>query len=94
MPCQRATARRQAGFLALVFASLAYTAQGAQGKSVLLPIKRRDGGLYSRDLLQNATVPLHGAVRDYGYDPQRELHLKYSTHTIHACAGTSMQICS
>ena len=56
------------GFLAVVFAFLAFTAQSGNAKSILLPIKRRDGGLYSRDLLQNATIPLHGAVRDYGCD--------------------------
>ncbi|KAL3138709.1 hypothetical protein ABBQ32_006464 [Trebouxia sp. C0010 RCD-2024] len=53
--------------LAFVLASLLITAQSAISKSAVLPIKRRDGGLLSRDLLQNATIPLHGAVRDYGY---------------------------
>ena len=65
----RAAARCQlAVFLAVVFAFLPFIAQSGKAKSILLPIKRRDGGLYSRDLLQNATIPLHGAVRDYGYD--------------------------
>lgn len=58
----------RAGFLAVVFAFLPFTAQGGHAKSILLPIKRRDGGLHSRDLLQNATIPLHGAVQDYGCD--------------------------
>ena len=60
---------RLAGFIAVVFAFLPLTAQSGNAKSILLPIKRRDGGLHSRDLLQNATIPLHGAVRDYGCDP-------------------------
>ncbi len=37
----------------------------AQGELVL-PLKRRDGGLIARGLLRNATLPLHGAVKDYG----------------------------
>lgn len=32
----------------------------------VLPLKRRDGGLIARGLLRNATLPLHGAVKDYG----------------------------
>lgn len=67
--CRGAARCRLAVSLAVVFASLPFTAQSASANSMLLPIKRRDGGLYSRDLLQNATIPLHGAVRDYGYDP-------------------------
>ena len=33
---------------------------------LLLPLQRRDGGLIARGLLRNATLPLHGAVKDYG----------------------------
>ncbi|KAK9808761.1 hypothetical protein WJX72_003142 [[Myrmecia] bisecta] len=36
-------------------------------ETVVLPLKRRDGGLLARGLLRNATLPLHGAVKDYGY---------------------------
>ncbi|BDA43922.1 Aspartic proteinase Asp1 [Coccomyxa sp. Obi] len=38
-----------------------------QQDSLVLPLKRRDGGLIARGLLRNATLPLHGAVKDYGY---------------------------
>lgn len=70
MGSYRVAARCQlTGFLAVVFAFLPFTAQSGNAKTILLPIKRRDGGLYPRDLLQNATIPLHGAVRDYGCDP-------------------------
>lgn len=37
-----------------------------QQNSLVLPLKRRDGGLIARGLLRNATLPLHGAVKDYG----------------------------
>ena len=33
----------------------------------MFPLKRRDGGLIARGLLRNATLPLHGAVKDYGW---------------------------
>ena len=35
--------------------------------TLVLPLTRRDGGTRVRGLLRNATLPLHGAVRDYGY---------------------------
>ena len=41
------------------------TASSAQQGHVLA-LKRRDGGLIARGLLRNATLPLHGAVKDYG----------------------------
>ena len=37
-----------------------------QQNGLVLPLKRRDGGLIARGLLRNATLPLHGAVKDYG----------------------------
>ena len=37
-----------------------------QQGGLVLPLKRRDGGLIARGLLRNATLPLHGAVKDYG----------------------------
>lgn len=58
---------RMARCLVCALACLVIVSRGASG-GILLPIKRRDGGVHSRDLLQNATIPLHGAVRDYGYD--------------------------
>lgn len=39
-------------------------ASAQQGQ--VLSLKRRDGGLIARGLLRNATLPLHGAVKDYG----------------------------
>ena len=56
---------RFARVFACVLVCLASGLRSAHG-GFMLPIKRRDGGLHSRDLLQNATMPLHGAVRDYG----------------------------
>jgi hypothetical protein len=38
----------------------------AWSSSIVLPLTRRDGGLLARGLLRNATLPLHGAVKDYG----------------------------
>lgn len=38
----------------------------SQQDGLVLPLKRRDGGLIARGLLRNATLPLHGAVKDYG----------------------------
>lgn len=70
MPLREAVAgRRFAQLVCLALTTIAFELPGVCAKSALIPIKRRDGGLHSRDLLQNATVPLHGAVRDYGYDP-------------------------
>lgn len=65
MQVRRGACYRFARVLACVLACLASGLRSAHG-GFLLPIKRRDGGLHSRDLLQNATIPLHGAVRDYG----------------------------
>ena len=39
---------------------------GASQAGFVLPLLRRDGGLLARGLLRNATLPLHGAVKDYG----------------------------
>ena len=50
----------------LAILCLAFALTYVSAKGVLVPIKRRHGGLHSRELLQNATIPLHGAVRDYG----------------------------
>lgn len=66
MQVRRGEFYRSARVLACVLACLASGLRSAHG-GFLLPVKRRDGGLHSRDLLQNATIPLHGAVRDYGY---------------------------
>lgn len=33
---------------------------------LIVPLRRKDGGLIARGLLRNATLPLHGAVKDYG----------------------------
>ena len=37
-----------------------------QQQGLVLPLRRRDGGFIARGLLRNATLPLHGAVKDYG----------------------------
>ena len=62
-----ARARRTA--LQLLLLSLAllgfFRWSDAQQRHVL-PLRRRDGGLIARGLLRNATLPLHGAVKDYG----------------------------
>ena len=50
----------------LAILCLSFASTCASAKGILVPIKRRQGGLHSRELLQNATIPLHGAVRDYG----------------------------
>ncbi len=40
--------------------------RSVQQDSLVLPLRRRDGGIIARGLLRNATLPLHGAVKDYG----------------------------
>jgi len=57
VPCER---------LWLLVASLLAGAGSLQAASLVLPLTRRDGGLLARGLLRNATLPLHGAVKDYG----------------------------
>ena len=51
--------------LGLVLVSVVRWTQAKQGQ--VLALRRRDGGLIARGLLRNATLPLHGAVKDYGY---------------------------
>ena len=60
--------RRRAALLLLLLLSCARltTQQEEQLQGLVLPLKRRDGGLIARGLLRNATLPLHGAVKDYG----------------------------
>eukprot|EP00884_Botryococcus_braunii_P019358 jgi/Botrbrau1/6105/Bobra.331_2s0002.1 len=55
--------------LGLVLSGLVLTAIGcsAQNGGLVLQLKRRNGGRFARGLLKNATIPLHGAVKDYGY---------------------------
>jgi hypothetical protein len=50
----------------LVALLLAGAGSSLQAGSLVLPLTRRDGGLLARGLLRNATLPLHGAVKDYG----------------------------
>lgn len=38
----------------------------SQRDGLVVPLRRKDGGLIARGLLRNATLPLHGAVKDYG----------------------------
>ena len=51
--------------LGLVLLTVVKCTQAQQGQ--VLALRRRDGGLIARGLLRNATLPLHGAVKDYGY---------------------------
>ena len=68
------------------------SSSSVSGKGVTLPITRRTGHLHSRELLSNATIPLHGAVRDYGYGTLEALRSLFATTlTDHIHAGTSMQ---
>lgn len=50
----------------LVLLLLGTVRWSSQQEGLVLPLKRRDGGLIARGLLRNATLPLHGAVKDYG----------------------------
>ena len=50
---------------ALYLCSLLVAAEG-QRDALVVPLRRKDGGLIARGLLRNATLPLHGAVKDYG----------------------------
>jgi hypothetical protein len=59
-----ACAPHQALLLALLM--LGTVRWSSQQEALVLPLKRRDGGLIARGLLRNATLPLHGAVKDYG----------------------------
>lgn len=56
----------------LTLCSLLATAVGAKD-ALFMPLRRKDGGLIARGLLRNATLPLHGAVKDYGcaFSPKR-----------------------
>ncbi len=89
-----------ARLLVCALACFAFVTRGVSAKGVLLPIQRRAGGLHSRDLLQNATIPLHGAVRDYGYDVILESAGSpayfglLTAPTSLSYAGISMQPCS
>ena len=58
------TSALQLLLLSLVLHSSVTWSSAQQGH--VLPLKRRDGGLIARGLLRNATLPLHGAVKDYG----------------------------
>ncbi len=51
-----------------ILCSLAKPASGATGApgAFHFPLTRRDGVARARGLLRNASLPLHGAVRDYG----------------------------
>lgn len=49
-----------------VLLALAGLGLSLQAGSLVFPLTRRDGGLLARGLLRNATLPLHGAVKDYG----------------------------
>ena len=53
---------------ALYLCSLLVAAEG-QRDALVVPLRRKDGGLIARGLLRNATLPLHGAVKDYGCAP-------------------------
>ena len=55
--------------------------------TLVLPLTRRDGGTRVRGLLRNATLPLHGAVRDYGYF-YAELHLGTPSNRYHVIVDT------
>lgn len=41
--------------------------ENPKGNGLVFSLKRRDGGYRVRGLLRNGTLPLHGAVKDYGY---------------------------
>ena len=60
--------RKQAALLLLLLLGCARPSaqQEEEQLGLVLPLKRRDGGLIARGLLRNATLPLHGAVKDYG----------------------------
>ncbi len=53
------------GFL-LLCTSAAAAAAPVQQRGRVLPLRRRDGVTRARGLLRNASLPLHGAIRDYG----------------------------
>lgn len=51
----------------LLVTALLLQAFAGHTASLLLPLSRRDGGLLARGLLRNASLPLHGSVKQYGY---------------------------
>lgn len=53
--------------IALLCISAATAAAPALPRGRVLPLRRRDGVTRARGLLRNASLPLHGAIRDYGY---------------------------
>ena len=59
---------RRALVAVAIICSLAKPAGAATGAraAFYLPLTRRDGVARARGLLRNASLPLHGAVRDYG----------------------------
>jgi hypothetical protein len=52
--------------LGLECSSNSVSALGRPPTAFTLPLTRRDGVARTRGLLRNASLPLHGAVRDYG----------------------------
>ena len=52
-------------YLVLLCLSLAAAAAPALPRGRVLPLARRDGVTRARGLLRNASLPLHGAIRDY-----------------------------
>lgn len=58
--------RAKCGLVLSVFFLAAIGCSGQEG-GLVLQLKRRNGGRFARSLLKNATIPLHGAVKDYGY---------------------------
>jgi hypothetical protein len=51
--------------LALLCLSLTAAAAPALPRGRVFPLTRRDGVTRTRGLLRNASLPLHGAIRDY-----------------------------
>ena len=51
-----------------LFCSWTLTAQEPElsGSGLVFPLQLKVGGTRARGLLKNATLPLHGAVKDYG----------------------------
>ena len=56
-----------AALIVLRCSSNSVSALSRQPTAFTLPLTRRDGVARTRGLLRNASLPLHGAVRDYGW---------------------------
>lgn len=73
--------------LVLLCLSLTTTAAPALPRGRVFPLTRRDGVSRTRGLLRNASLPLHGAIRDY---VSRCCWSQHRSRTLHIAWGSKL----